>query len=292
MTQTKGTVLIAGATGYLGHYLLRAYAEADYTVRALARDAEKLTKSDLWIDEIFVGEATDPETLVGACDGVSLVVSAIGITRQRDGLTYLDVDYQANRNLLDLALIAGVKRFAYIHVLNAENMPGVAMARAKSKFARELKEASIESTLICPSGFFSDLTEILSMAQRGRVYLFGDGEAQMSPIHGFDLAQLCVQATESNAAHVAAGGPQTFSQNEIAELAFAVLGQSPRITHVPLWLSRAIMALAKRLGMRTSIGPIEFFLEASALDMSAAAHGTRTLAEEFSTHRSTRAAPV
>ena len=99
-------------------------------------------------------------------------------------------------------------------------------------------------------------------------------------------------APKSNAAYVAAGGPQTFSQNEIAELAFAVLGKPPRITHVPLWLSRAIVAFAKRLGMRTSMGPIEFFLEASALDMSATAHGTRTLAEEFSTHRSTRAAPV
>lgn len=281
MTQIKRTVLIVGATGYLGRHLVQAYAEAGFTVRALARSAEKLSKSGHWIDDVVVAEATDPASLRGICDGVTLVVSALGITRQRDGLTYIDVDYQANRNLLDEALRAGVDRFAYIHVLHAEDMPGVDMAAAKARFARDLVRSPIASTLICPSGFFSDLKEILEMARTGRVYLFGDGTARMSPIHGADLAQLCVEATEAGMDRIEAGGPQVLTQNEIAEIAFSALGAQPRITHIPLWLARAGVAVARLLGMRSSVGPIEFFLAASSLDMSAHPHGSRTLEAEF-----------
>ena len=56
------------------------------------------------IDEIFEGEVTKPETLNKICDGIDVVISSIGITRQKDGLTYMDVDYQGNKNLLDLAV--------------------------------------------------------------------------------------------------------------------------------------------------------------------------------------------
>jgi nucleoside-diphosphate-sugar epimerase len=42
MLQPGKNVLIAGATGYLGQRLIKAYAEAGYSVRALARAPEKL----------------------------------------------------------------------------------------------------------------------------------------------------------------------------------------------------------------------------------------------------------
>ncbi|WP_239520708.1 hypothetical protein [Pseudooceanicola aestuarii] len=43
-------------------------------------------------------------------DGVNLVVSALGITRQKDGLGYREVDFGADMNLLREAETAGVGR--------------------------------------------------------------------------------------------------------------------------------------------------------------------------------------
>jgi hypothetical protein len=37
---------------------------------------------------LIEAEATNPETLSGLMDGIDLVVSALGITRQADGLSY------------------------------------------------------------------------------------------------------------------------------------------------------------------------------------------------------------
>ena len=117
MMRRSKRVLVAGATGYLGRHLLRAFSDAGYSVRALARSPDKLIGLEPWVDEVFVGEATDPSTLTGLCEGLDIVVSALGITRQSDGLTYDDVDYRANRHLLDAALEAGVGHFTYIHLL-------------------------------------------------------------------------------------------------------------------------------------------------------------------------------
>lgn len=287
MKPHQPTVLVVGATGYLGGHLIRAFHDAGYTVHALARNPDKLGQLSDYIDAVHVGEATKPESLRGVCRDIDLVISALGITRQRDGLSYLDVDYQANRNVLGEAMREGVKHFAYVHVLNAEKMPGVAMAAAKAKFARELDEAPIQSTIICPSGFYSDLAEILTMAEKSRVYLFGDGEARISPIDGADLATACVNAVEKKQTWVNIGGPEALSQNDIASLAFATLGLRPRVIHIPMAFARFAIRLAKLIGFDTAVGALDFFLTASTLDMTAPPHGTITLAQDY-TKRSGR----
>ncbi|MEM7570014.1 MAG: SDR family oxidoreductase [Pseudomonadota bacterium] len=283
MTHTNKTVVIAGATGYLGQHLVKAYAEAGYTVRALARTPDKIAALAGDRVDIVAAEATQPKTLQGVFDGVDLAVSAVGITRQRDGLTYEDVDYQANVNLLDAAIAAGVKRFAYVHVHRARDLQHVDMVRAKTRFVTALQASPIASTVIAPSGFFSDLEEVLKGARSGRVYLFGDGQAAMSPIHGADAAQAIMGAVEAGDAWRVIGGPQDMTQDDIAHAAFAALGATPKITHLPMWLGKAIVGAFKLIGFRKSIGAIEFFIAASALDMTAPNTGTHRLVDHFET---------
>jgi len=110
-------VLVAGATGYLGRFLIKELKKQNYWVRALARNVNKLDDLKDYIDEVFEAEVTKPETLNGICDGIDAVISSIGITRQKDGLTYMDVDYQGNKNLLDLAGKNKVSKFVFVSVI-------------------------------------------------------------------------------------------------------------------------------------------------------------------------------
>ena len=110
----------------------------------------------------------------------------------------MDVDYQANRNVLNEALIDNVKTFMYISVFNADKLRHLEIVKAKEIFAQELKEAGIEYIIIRPNGFFSDMAEFFNMANRGRIYLFGKGEFRCNPIHGADLAEVCVKWLGTN----------------------------------------------------------------------------------------------
>jgi nucleoside-diphosphate-sugar epimerase len=73
-------------------------------------------------DEIVKGEITCKETLENVGDGMDVVFSSIGITKQKDGLTFRDVDYQGNKNLLDVMLRAGVRKVTYVSVFNGPNL--------------------------------------------------------------------------------------------------------------------------------------------------------------------------
>lgn len=272
-------VFIAGATGYLGRYLCAEYRKRGWHVRALVRDAGRA--EDLEADRLIVAEATRPETLCNSMDGVDLVVSALGITRQADGLSYREVDYQANLNLLVEAQKADVQRFTYIHVLNASSMAQVPLVAAKMAFVQALQSSDIPSTVIAPSGYFSDMGDFLKMAQSGRVWMFGAGTHCINPIHGADLAVAAADAAAAGDEWLDVGGPDILSHCELAMAAFSALGKPVRITRLPDWLRRAALALLPCLTPRRIHGPAQFFLTALGQDMIGTPHGGRHVLDHF-----------
>jgi uncharacterized protein YbjT (DUF2867 family) len=271
------TVFIAGATGYLGRYLVGEYMERGWNVIALVRKPECAPSAT----RLCVAQATEPETIANTLEGVDLVISSLGITRQRDGMTYRQVDYQANINLLREAERAGVKRFAYIHVLGAEKLSHLPPIAAKQDFVNELRASDIESTVIKPSGFFSDMSDFLEMAKSGRVYLFGDGNHRINPIHGQDLAKATAEAVQDGIDTLEVGGPDVFTHEQLAELAFECLDKPPKITH--LWDGFRTLAIAILPWMTPShvYEPARFFLTAMGMDTVGECHGTHHLSDHF-----------
>src|SRR5699024_9684357 len=147
------------------------------------------------VDEIVVGDITKPNTLKHTCNDIDYVFSSVGITRKNNGLTFNDVDYQGNANLLKEAEHNHVSKFMYIHVcINKDwKRPGP-LIDAKERFVEDLKASNIGHIIIRPTGYFSDLTQFLTMAKKGRVYLVGNGKTKMNPIHGEDLAKFCIHS--------------------------------------------------------------------------------------------------
>lgn len=272
-------VLVAGATGYLGRFVLSALRERGYWVRALSRSAEKLTGAE--VDEIFVGKVTEAETLRHVARSVDIVISTVGITRQRDGLTYDDVDYQGNVNLLNEALASGAKKFIYVAVLNAHEMPHIKIVRAKERFVDRLRAADIDYAVVRPNAFFSDMTEFLKMAHKGRVALFGDGGFRLNPNHGRDVADVCVSAIADTAREISFGGPYVYTHREIAEAAFHALGKAPRFVRIPAVVPKLGVSLARWATPSRVHGPIEFALTALTRDMIGEARGTCRLTDYF-----------
>lgn len=274
-------VLIAGATGYLGHFLLSEAKGRGYAVRALTRSEQKLTQIRPVIDEVFVGEVTKPPTLAGVARGIDVVISAIGITRQKDGLRYRDVDYQGNLNLLREALNSGVKKFIYVSVLHADRMPDLQIVRAKEDFVSELRESGIDYAVIRPNGYFSDMLAFLDMAGRGRVFLFGRGDFRINPVSGKDVAARCIDAIDLDDRELSFGGRVTFTHREIAREAFAALGTKPKITCLPVFFAKILLWLVRKLTPVRIYGPVEFTLTVITRDMVGPPCGKEKLGDFF-----------
>ena len=111
-SQQQTRVLLAGATGNLGRALIPTLHARGKEVLALVRPgrAEALKTLRDHLREVVAGEVTTPDIPTCAFDGVQTVISTVGITRQRDGLTYDQVDFGGNLNLLRTAERRGVRR--------------------------------------------------------------------------------------------------------------------------------------------------------------------------------------
>lgn len=289
----KTNLLLAGATGYLGRCLLQSLADNQQPTRAIARNPHALDAFKRDHLSVVQAEVTQPETLKGVCDGMDVVISTVGITRQKDGLTYQDVDYQANMNLLKEAEASGVKHFIYVSAINGDQYRNLKIFAAKEAFVDELKQSPIAHTIVRPNGFFSDMKDFMDMAQRGRAYVFGDGNARFNPIHGDDLAQFIFNLIEHPESDVSVGGPDVLSLNEVATLALTAMNKPVKITRIPDWIRVTIIKALRTFASVSTYGPIEFFLTLMASDNIAPTYGNHQLeaffnqqAKQMSTHPS------
>ncbi|OED62090.1 NAD-dependent dehydratase [Vibrio tasmaniensis ZS-17] len=280
--ELKNRVLVAGATGYLGRHLIEALQACDADFKAQARSADKLKDLGLNDSQIQIAQVTDADSLKGCCDGVDIVISCVGITRQKEGLSYMDVDYQANLNLLEEAERAGVKKFVYVSAFRANVIKRVRLLEAKERFAyRLLASEQLAPCVIHPNGFFADIEEFYNMAQSGRVYLFGSADVRLNPIHGADLAGFILASMPNDEKELDVGGPEILSATQIAEFAFQSQGKMARITYIPDWVRKLALSVIRRLP-ENRVGPAEFFLSAMEGDAIAPCVGKYHLSDHFS----------
>ncbi len=276
-------ILLAGSTGYLGSYILKELIHQEYQVKTIVRNPEKIANSlrENNLVEIIKAEITQPESITDCCENIDVVISTVGITRQRDGLTYIDVDYQANVNLLKEALKAGARKFIYVSVFKGDTLRNLKIMDAKERFVDLLINSDIDYTIIRPTGFFSDMGDFLDMAKKGKVYLFGDGHYKMNPIHGADLAEVCVKAVHSEDKIINIGGPDVLTQNEIGTLALKSWSKKIKVVHLPDWIRKLVIWVFRTFTSSKTYGPIEFFLTALANDAIAPQYGQHKLETYF-----------
>jgi uncharacterized protein YbjT (DUF2867 family) len=254
--------------------------QRNYWVRVLIR---KESQKQLFeeVDDFFIGEITNSESLNKICENIDWVFSSIGITRQKDKMTYMDVDYQGNSNLLFEAKNANVESFLYVSALGGENLRELKIFEAKERFVDELKSSQLNYTIMRPNGFFSDMSDFLKMAKGGTVYLFGDGNFKLNPIDGGDLAKVCIDKIILKEKEVNVGGPDILTQNELAEFALKAWNKKIKIIHLPDWIRKFTIGFMRKFTSSKTYGPIEFFMTAMALDNIAPQYGKRKLEDFF-----------
>ncbi|TDO82809.1 uncharacterized protein YbjT (DUF2867 family) [Flavobacterium chryseum] len=150
----KNTIVVAGATGNLGHRICKELIKMEVTVRAIVRNSSDPKKVDSLKKmgvEIFPVELFNKEELTAACQGATCVVSAV------TGLH--DVIVDAQLELLHATIAAGVPRFIpsdfssdFTAIPKGENRN----FDLRKEFEQHLEQSSIKSTTIF-NGCFADI---------------------------------------------------------------------------------------------------------------------------------------
>ncbi len=110
------TVLVTGATGFLGGYVARRLVASGRRVRALVRDNSAGAALEQAGVETVRGDINDPPSLGAACRGASAVIHAAGlIAYSRAARREMErVNVEGAANVLAACENAGVERLLYI----------------------------------------------------------------------------------------------------------------------------------------------------------------------------------
>lgn len=273
-------VLVAGATGALGRHVVASLVERGDHVRVLSRRAGTTVAPGV---ELRRADALDGRSIDGCCEGVEVVVSALGasVSPSLGGrAAFGRVDVPAHVNLIAEAKRAGVRRFVYVSVAHADRMRELAYVRAHLDVEDELARSGIAWTAVRATGFFSAFTPFLLMARRGIAVQIGDGTARSNPIHDADVAAACVDVLESGPERLEIGGPEVLTRRRILEIAFEAVGRRPRIVRVPAGMIRAVAAVVRPLHPRNG-EILAFVAHVMNEDAIVPARGARRLSDTF-----------
>ncbi len=112
MPEPKETILITGATGYIGGRLMRRLQATDRKLRCLTRRPQVLAGKVTAGTEIMVGDLLDPESLVVAMRGVHTAYYLVH--SMDDSRDFQELDRQAAVNFAHAARDADVRRIIYL----------------------------------------------------------------------------------------------------------------------------------------------------------------------------------
>jgi uncharacterized protein YbjT (DUF2867 family) len=254
-------VLVVGATGFLGGKILRRLQpDETVSVRAMSRRGAPVDAGGTveWVR----ADMMDAASLRAALDGVDVVVSsANGYMKES-----IQTDFQGNKNLIEAASRAGVKRFVFLSVVACEAAPETPHFHAK-KVAEDLIKASGLSFVLVRAPAFLDQSKdyVAEGVRAARLYAVGDKTTRWSYVLTDDLATNVAKAATYQGEEIA---NQTIdigwrdgakSQGELADLIARVTGRRLSIWVVP-WLALRTMARPVKLFSELGYDLIQMFL--------------------------------
>ncbi len=142
---TPRTVLVTGATGYIGGRLVPRLLEAGFRVRCLARDPARL-QGRPWLDkiEVVAGDCLRSGTLPAAMKGVE--VAFYMVHSMAAGQDFEQRDVLAARNFATAAQAAGVRRIIYLGGLGDSDTALSGHLRSRQETGAVLRESGVPVT--------------------------------------------------------------------------------------------------------------------------------------------------
>lgn len=139
------TVLVTGATGYIGGRLVPRLMESGFRVRCLAREPARL-QGRPWLEgvEIAVGDCLKPETLPDAMRGME--VAFYMVHSMAAGRDFEERDLKAARNFGSAARAAGVERIIYLGGLGDPDSSLSEHLRSRQETGAVLRESGVRVT--------------------------------------------------------------------------------------------------------------------------------------------------
>lgn len=271
-------ILVTGASGFLGGYVVEALVKGRHQVVALVRDGSDTLFLDYLGVEMRKGDLTDPGSLDRAVKGVDAVIHlAAYYTFSGKRELYQRVNVQGTKDLMESMLRQGVRRLIYCSTTEVIGptsggpadegspcRPYYEYGRSKLRAEQLIQEhggRGIDFTIIRPAGIYGprnldDVSYWFITTFAGPFaskFVIGDGKKVLMFVHVEDVVQGFLAALERPQASIGqtyiVSDSRAYSYEEIYGIMAGIFHKPPPRTHLPIWLAKAMVAPVQLLNL-------------------------------------------
>lgn len=258
------TILVTGATGTVGSFLVQQLAAAGVPARALVRSREKAEAIERLGLEAAVGDLDKPLTLAPALEGIERVF-LLSAPEERQA--------ELQNNLVHAARDAGVRHIVKLSAIGVGGeLDAISLGRIHRETEVEIERAGIAHTHLRPNGFMQNSLMFAATIKSQGAFYAPYGDAKVSYVDARDVAAVAFKTLTEDGHEGKAyelTGPQALSYHDVARELSSALGREVKYVEIPVEAARAAMV---------SMGMPEWTAD--------------TLVELFNFYRDGRAVPV
>ncbi|MBD2183434.1 SDR family oxidoreductase [Planktothrix sp. FACHB-1355] len=242
------SLLIVGSTGTLGRQVARRALDEGHEVRCLVRSFKKAAFLKEWGAQLVSGDLCDPQSLPPALEGVTAIIDA-ATARPTDSLSIKQVDWQGKVALIQAAKAAGIERYIFFSILDAEKYPDVPLMDIKRCTELFLAESGLKYTILRPCGFMQGLIGqyAVPILEKQAIWVTTQTTAvaymDTQDVAKFAVRALSVPETEKGTFPVV--GTRAWGADEIINLCERLSGKEAKVTRLPLGLLRTTRQIAR-----------------------------------------------
>jgi uncharacterized protein YbjT (DUF2867 family) len=236
-------ILVTGATGFIGHHLVKQLVEAQYPVCSLIRPSPRERKFAPGVKmHVVAGDLNDLPALRVALYHATHVVHLAGIWEESGRDSFESANLQGTRNLIEAMKEVGVKRILTVGSIGAHTHSAYPVMRVKAQMDDIIETSGLDYTVLESSlvyGPGDDWTETIALALRRFPFFFpvpGDGRVRLQPLHVSDLAQCllaCLANDKTSGKTYIVAGPQQMTYDEMLNIIMQATHHTRRRRYLP-----------------------------------------------------------
>lgn len=243
-------ILLTGATGFLGEFVLKELVDKGHEVTCYVRKTSNINLIKKINVNYVYGELDDYKSICEALQGKDALINIASL------------GFGHAPNIVNACEELKVKRAIFVSTTGIFTKLNLASKTIRLEAEKLIKDSSLEYTIIRPTMIYGTPKDrnmwrlVKYLKKLSVIPVLGDGTYLQQPVYVKDLANVIVRAYENSISIKKAyniSGAKALNYNEVIDITARALGKKVIKIHVPTKLSYGLLKVYEKVSKKPKL---------------------------------------